>query len=400
MNILKRFFAILKEAFWLVFAIGIVAGGFFGFRLMGQLREPVEPAPIERVVPLVQTIALTPHETTIPIRGEGFVTAAQQIELATQSAGRIIDLHPAIKALGQFEQGDVLVRLDDRTATAAVNRANADMASIEARLQLVNTQVERAKQLLDRGIGTQDRLDQLLSQQSDLQASLAGLSAGLETAQIALENTKVLAPFDGAVLSQSADIGAFVNPGQSIAILFTDQQLEVTVPVIEADAALIPGLFESQRAPAIVTAQFAGSNVAWNAEVVRVDPALNSTTRTLGVTVALLDRYSGEMVEDADSLASGVPPALVNAFVEAEISGAQLDDIYAIPSIAVRENDNVWLTDGDTLSVVPVNVVHIDLDTAFVRFSAPPATRDLVVGTLDAPVDGMAVARQSDVAAE
>lgn len=395
---MKRILIILKEAFWLIFAIGIVAGGFFGFRLMGQLREPVEPAPVERIVPLVETISLTPYEASIPIRGEGFVAAAQQVELAAQTAGRIVELHPAISARGQFNKGDVLVRLDDRAATASINRANADMASVEARLQLTNTQVDRAKLLLDRGVATQDRLDQLLSQQSDLQASRAGLDAAMESARINLDNTRVLAPFDGAVLTQVAEIGAVVNPGQAIATLFTDEQLEVTIPIIEADAALIPGLFENQRAPAIVTAQFAGRDVAWNAEVVRVDPALDSSTRTLGVTVALLDRNSGVIAAGPNNLVSGIPPALVNAFVEAEISGAQLENVYAVPSTAIRANETVWLTDGETLSFVPINVIHIDLDTSFLQFATPPESTALVVGTLDAPVDGMAIAIRPEAA--
>lgn len=395
---MKRILTILKEAFWLIFAVAIIGGGVFGFRLMGELRERPAAAPVERIVPLVETISLTPYSHNIPIRGEGFVTAARQVELASQLSGRIVELHPAISARGQFSEGDVLVRLDDRAATASLNRANADMASVEARLELTNTQVERVKLLLERGVATQDRLDQLLSQQSDLQASLAGLGASLESAQIALENTKVLAPFDGAVLSQSAEIGAVVSPGQAIATLFTDQQLEVTIPILENDASLIPGLFESQRSPAVVTAQFAGRAVDWSAEVVRFDPALDASTRTLGVTVALGDRDGGTVDADAPELASGAPPALVNAFVDVEIAGAQFDDVYAVPSTAIRDGETVWLTDGETLNFIPVDIMHVDGEMSFIRFETAPSLNEIVVGNLSGPADGMAVAMRSEVA--
>ena len=393
-----RFRSLVRDAFWVFVAVAILGGGVAGFQLLQALRDPVQAAPLERVVPSVDVLRLAPHDGPVPIRGEGFVRPFRQIDLAAEVSGRIIELHPAIEARGRFSQGDVLFRLDGREAYAELARAEGNLDSTRARLDLNQTQLARTETLLARGVVTEERLDQLLAEKAELEATLASLRAAREVVQIRLANTAILAPFDGAVLSQVADLGDVVSPGQALATIFTDGQLEVVVPVTEAEAALIPGLFDGGSAPAEVTARFADTEVAWDAVVSRVEPALDMQTRTMTVTVSLVDVDGGRMLETESSLASGTPPALINAFVDVTVDGARRPGLYAVPSASVREGNALWLSDGGILRIVPVTVVHIDGEVTYVTLGRDLGAALLVTSTLDAPVEGSPI-RVADTAA-
>ncbi len=392
-----RFRRLAGDAAWLLVAVAIVAGGVGGFQLLQALRDPVQAAPLDRVVPWVDAVQLVPHDGPVPIRGEGFVRPFRQIDLAAEISGRIVELHPAIESRGHFSRGDVLVRLDGREAFAELARAEGNMDTTQAKLDLNATQLARTETLLARGVVTEERLDQLVAEQAELQATLASLRAAREVAQIRLANTAILAPFDGAVLTQVADLGDVVSPGQALATIFTDTRLEVAVPVTEAEAALIPGLFDDGAAPAEVRARFADTEISWEAFVSRVEPALDMQTRTMTVTVSLADVDGGRMIGPSTALASGTPPALVNAFVDVSIEGDRQPGLYAVPSASIREGDALWLAEEGVLRIVPGTVVHVDGDVSYVRLTGDPADARLVTSTLDAPVEGSPV-RVADAA--
>ncbi|MEL6677600.1 MAG: efflux RND transporter periplasmic adaptor subunit [Pseudomonadota bacterium] len=387
---MKRVWSILGDIFWLAVAVAIVAGGVLGFQYLGANRTVVEPEPFERSITLVDGAVPERFTEAVPVRGEGFVTAMRELAVAAETSGRIVEMHPAIDTRGKVAAGEVLVRLDDRAARASLAQTEANIASTQARLDLNQTQVTRAESLRRRGVIPQEQLDQLLATQTELTATLNSLRAARDSAEIALDRLTVRAPFDGAVLRKHAELGAVVSPGQAIADIFTDDALEVTVPIRQADAALIEGLFDGARVPAQVQAKFGGQDYVWQGEVRRVENTLDTTTRTLNVTVALLDRDAGRRTSGT-ALPSGAPPALLNAFANVTIDGARFDGLYAIPSTSLRSDGDVWLAQDGTLSVLPAEVVHVDGEQTFVRLPNLPGEALLITSALETPVPGMDV---------
>ena len=70
--------------------------------------------------------------------------------------------------------------------------------------------------------------------------------ARLADTELALSRTQVRAPFNGVVRTESIDVGQFVSAGQSVGRLYAADTVEVVVPLADADAALIPGLWALQ----------------------------------------------------------------------------------------------------------------------------------------------------------
>ncbi|MEM9012062.1 MAG: efflux RND transporter periplasmic adaptor subunit [Pseudomonadota bacterium] len=388
---------VLREAFWLAVAVALVAGGVIGFRYLGENREVVEATPTPRPVALVETIELEPLNGALPIRGEGFVRPLRQVSLSSQVSGRVTYVHPAIHERGRFQAGEVLVRLDDRAAAAALEQADANIAATEARIAKNNQDLERVRRLVERGASTRTQLDDLVSDGDELAANLSGFLAARLSAEIAQQDRMIMAPFDGAVLSEDVEVGDVVNMGQALAEVFTEGDLEIDVPVRQADAALIPGLFEGAAATATVDVPFAGYTFRWNGSVSRVQPQVDPMTRTLSVTVRLdaLDDVEGRTVS-GQRIASGAPPALVNAYATVVIDGADAADAYRIPSTALRGGDKVWLYDDGTLSIAKADAIHVDGEDTYIDVNGFPAGSRIITSALSAAIDGMPVRDASD----
>jgi len=388
----------LREIVWIAIAVAVVYGGFQGFRLLGDRRPVVEAAPVVRPITLVEAMDLVVITGPLPIRGEGFVRPYRSVALSALGSGRIVAFHPAlIDRQGQFEAGEVLVRLDDSAERASLDQITASIAATEARLDLNRTQLERTRSLRDSGSASQGALDQLMAQNAELLANLEGFRAALAVGQIALDNRSVLAPFRGAVLTEMAEVGSVVSAGQAIAEIYTSSQMDVDIAIREADAALIPGLFDGENAPAIVTVRFAGRDITWDARVIRVAPDVDPETRTLTATVEIFDAGAGR-TDDLAELASGAPPALINAFARVVISGDQPDRTYPIPSTALRGGDAVWVLQDGALAILPARLMHVDGETSYVGIDALPVGARLILTALASPVPGMELRDVADAA--
>ena len=380
---------VLRESVWIAVAVAIVYGGVRGFQMLGEARPVVQAAPVERPITLVATTSLVPLSGPLPVRGEGFVRPYRQVELSALGSGRIVELHPALIARqGTFREGEVLVRLDDSAERASLDQIAANIAATEARLDLNRTQLERTRTLRDSGSASQGALDQLAAENAELLASLDGLRAALAVGQVALDNRVVLAPFDGAVLTKLLDVGSVVGAGEAIATIYTSDRLDVDIAIREADAALIPGLFDGQEARASVSVRFAGREVTWDARVIRVAPELDPQTRTLSVTVEIADPEGG-LSDGATDVASGAPPALINAFARVVVDGARPDQTYGIPSTALRGGEAIWVLHDDRLRILPAQLVHVDGETSYVRVADVPVGASLILTELASPVPGM-----------
>lgn len=349
---------------WYVLSLLIVASGFVGFRVMGAMKTPVEATPPQILVPKVQTVNAQTDIRVIPVRAEGFVRPFRSISLAAQTGGRITALHPSMESLGSFEQGEVLVQLDDRAAKTQVR-------SIQANLDLVQRQLQRAQDLKKSNVVSQDQLEQLESQQTQLIAQL-------DSAQVQLENTRVKAPFAGRVRQQVAQLGSVVGTGQSIAEIYTDQTLEVTVSLTESEAALIPGLFQGANINAEIQAQFGELSDTWLGKIQRVTPGLNAQTRTIQVTIRIQDS------------APKAFPLLPNAFVNVRVL-APATDLVAIPASALQADAQVWLADGDTLRIQSVEPRYIDRDRIYLAESDALIRLPVIISTLSNARTGMQI---------
>ena len=288
----------------------------FGFVIVAvvlvQLRpDPFLPPPPPRT-PFVTTVPAEARSGPIPVYGAGTVRPWAQIDVAPQVNGKVSWVEPAFQSGGRIRGGQVLFRIDDADYINRVRQASANVAAQQVALLQAGEEARIAKAEYERfrirrtGNTVPPDASPLTLREPQLAAARAALardSAILADAELALSRTQVRAPFSGVVRGESVDLGRFVAAGQGVGRIYADDAVEVVVPLSDADAGLIPGLWQlragdgDSRVRARVTARYGESGYAWEGYVDRAEAALDEQTRTIGVVVRVPDPFAGGVPE-------------------------------------------------------------------------------------------------------
>lgn len=163
---------------------------------------------------VVKTVAAV--QTTLPmdVTATGWVVAIDQTTIAAQEAGIVTQIVAEDGAT--VKAGDLIAKLDPRTAQAAVDKDQAMYAKDQATLAEAQTALTRAQSLLSGNAGTQATADEAREARDAAVATGNGDKAQLAADQVLLEHTDVRAPYDGRLGDVSLSVGAYVSPGTAI----------------------------------------------------------------------------------------------------------------------------------------------------------------------------------------
>jgi len=166
------------------------------------------------------------------IGAEGVVEAVRQTTLGAQVAGRIIAFD--VKAGDSVRAGQVLLRIDPRTADQAVAASRSQIAEAEANLANAKLKHDRNRDLLAQKFVSQAAVDQSDAEYKAAQAQLAAVKANAGQAIAAQSFTTVTAPYAGVIGETLAELGDMAQPGRALITLFDPRELRVTATVPQA----------------------------------------------------------------------------------------------------------------------------------------------------------------------
>jgi HlyD family secretion protein len=197
-------------------AAAIVLLAFFYFRTNAIIE--VESATVTTAYPS-QSFTL--------LNATGYVVAQRKAAVASKATGRVEWL--GVTEGSRVKKGEIIARLENADVTATMEQAAANIAVAQANLQqaraeLVDAQAvfDRNGELLDKGFISQSAYDMGTARYHKAQAAIRGYRASVSVAeanyraaQIAVEQTLIRAPFEGVVLTKSANIGDVITPFSS-----------------------------------------------------------------------------------------------------------------------------------------------------------------------------------------
>ncbi|MGQ0591775.1 MAG: efflux RND transporter periplasmic adaptor subunit [Gammaproteobacteria bacterium] len=367
------------------------AGALGAFAIIAAKPEP-EKKQVQHELPVVEVVTAQPQTVRLDVHSQGVVAPRTEINLVSEVAGKIIQVHPAFAAGGFFKKGEVLLTIDPRHYDLAVTKIKAQVA--EARKELLREeaeaeQAEREWQALGDG-GEASAYVLRKPHLEERRAKLAAAEADLAEARLKRARCELRAPFAGRVRETKADMGQYVTAGETLARLYGIDVAEVRLPVTsdQLDLVALPLSYRDagDRGPrpgVTFTAQLGGQTYQWQGEIVRTEGAFDDQTGTL---------YAIAQVRDPYAYREGAPPLAVGLFVQAEIEGRERPDVVGLPRAAlVRGAYRVLVVDGgDHLRFRDIAVLRGDRDQVFVSDGVKPGER-VIVSALETPVEGMKV---------
>lgn len=126
------------------------------------------------------------------------------------------------------KKGDLLLKLDDIDT-------KLEFSFKEAKLKKAGADFERAKKLQQERAISQSDFEMA-------QAAFVGTTADLEGSKLKLKFTEIVTPVDGIVAKRSAQPGQFVQPGQSLFVVVSNEKSWIRANFKESQIRLIkPG---------------------------------------------------------------------------------------------------------------------------------------------------------------
>ncbi|MBS1130946.1 MAG: Secretion protein HlyD [Proteobacteria bacterium] len=230
------------------------------------------------------------------------------------------------------KQGDVLVRLDPGDFNAKVAQAEAIVAKDQAQLAKAQADVERYSGLKARGFVSDEKVNEVRTNEAAAAATLKADQAGLELARLQLSYTTVRAPFAGVVGARLVFPGSSVKINDTaLAVVNRINPLYVTFAIPERHLQRLRNAM-SKGAMSVQITLPGSKDAPFEGTAKFIDNAVDMTTGTIQMK-ALLDNKQARLTPGQFLNVSMVLDKLTDAILvpnEAIQQGADGNFLYAV----------------------------------------------------------------------
>jgi RND family efflux transporter MFP subunit len=179
-------------------------------------------------------------------------------------------------------RGQVLATLDCRNASAQSKAIQAQARALQAEQEAISHEAARIGELESGGFASPNEIERKRADSASKAAEVQSTEARIARAKLEVDDCVLRAPFDGEIAERLKDPGAFVHPGDAIAVLVDRHTVRVTADVPEVDFDLVPPT-TPVRIHALATSR------DLEAKVMRRSPAADDATRTIHLEIDVPD---------------------------------------------------------------------------------------------------------------
>ncbi len=355
----------------------ILAVGVAIFVLLKITQPPAIPVTHSERSWRVQTLIAKPQQLAPSLTLYGQIETPELVQASAPMKSRVTSIY--VREGDPIKKGKILLTLDERDFKPHLIQAEAGVAELKGQiqseqsrykadkeaysyeksiLQLEQSAVKRAKMLKDKNLGSvatleeaeaklkrqqlayTDRklaLDDHASRLQQLNARLTNAKAEVELAQLDLERSQVIAPFDGFVEKLSVSTGNQVQDNQLLLTFYSTEQLEVR--------AKIPVTFQNEIQKALLANQ-----------------ALSASAHYAGAPLHLeLNRLSGMAdargIDALFSFLSGSEWVRPGSSISLSLTRATRENVIVLPYSAIYDNNRIYRVIDDHLQLVNVQII-------------------------------------------
>lgn len=169
-------------------------------------------------------------------RAPAQVVPLDEANLAAEVSA-VVTAMPALQG-SSVAKGALLVSLDERQYRIDLDRAQAQLQVVQSRAKLAEAQYRQSESLAQKNFISPDGLRIKRTELEVQQSELASAKANVAAARLALDKTRIRAPFAGVVRERQASVGDLAAPGTPLLVLAATGNTEVRarVPAIQLEA--------------------------------------------------------------------------------------------------------------------------------------------------------------------
>jgi membrane fusion protein, multidrug efflux system len=292
------------------------------------------------------TVLVAKAETgSIPITRQtiGTIVPIAASVLTTSTSGILSEV--LMKDGAWVKKGDLIAHLDTKTIDATIVKDKAILLRDQATLQNSLITKRRAKELLAKGLNSQQA-----GNDADTASQVAAATENYDRAvlaadEVALSLTEIRAPFDGKLGTILLSPGAFVAPGTSVATITQLDPVYAEFSLPDRDAELIHKSFADRTLTVDVAAQFTANSQTVKGPIVFVDTSIDANSGTF--------KMRAEIPNSKLLLLSGQA-------INVDVTAGAMENLVLVPNQAVTpmaSGNAVYIVKKDnTIEVRPVEI--------------------------------------------
>ena len=366
----------------------IIAAGLVIATVLAMSRMAPEKKTEARLPPLVQLQVPKFASVQYQLPSQGTVQAKTETSLVSEVSGKIVEIADVFVAGGFFNQGDLLIKVEQSDYKTAVKAAEAALANAKAVLEEEKARAKVAERdWLNYTEGKAPALGLRKPQLASALAKVQSAEADLERALRDLSRTEIRAPYSGMVRSRSANLGQFVSRGNQLGVLLDTSIAEIRLPLALTELEDLGLPLESTNSAFALPVTLSSEGFEWPAELVRTEGVLDEKSRVIYVVAEIKDPYQRK----AKATDTSVQPLRFGQFVNALISGRQSVDVTQLPRHLLKPGNLVLVADAEMqLQLREVKLDRADQQFAYI-LSGFTAGDQIVTSPLANPLPGLKV---------
>jgi RND family efflux transporter MFP subunit len=301
-------------------------------------------------VELVTATLTSPAQANAVLTASGYVVAQRKAAVASKGTGRLVYL--GVEEGDRVKKGQIIARIEDEDVKANLDQAQENLRTYEAEFNDAQQSLERQRNLLAQNLASQADFDAAEFRYKRVVASIGSAKAAVDAAEVAVENTRIRAPFDGTVILKHADVGEVVAPfgaasnARGAVVTIADMaSLEVETDVSESNIERI-----SPKQPCEIVLD-AYPDHRYQGYVSKIVPTADRAKATVMTKVKFLS-YDSRVLPEMSAKVTFLSKAL-------DASTAVAKSAIALPATAVANRDGkpvVFVVRDGRATEIPVVV--------------------------------------------
>ncbi len=322
-------------------------------------------------------------DITVSEEYAGRVRGSREIEVRSRVQGLLME---RLYTEGRMvERGEALFVIDPDPYRIAVDQAEAERENAQARFRQAEREWRRISGLYERNAVSELERDEALSQFELAEAGLALANAGVASARLNLDWTRVAAPASGSTGLETVPEGSLISSGALLTTIIQIDPVHVRFALPERDAAM-------QRAVQRAMADDDGDHRR-TASLRLPDGSDYEHPGVVDFTDASIDPRTGSVSARA-VFPNPDGHIMPGQFVRLKMDVREIEDAFLLPESAIaqgREGAQVYLVDeNDRIAVRPVDLGPVVEGRQVVTSGLEASDRVVVRGLVNLQ-DGMPV---------
>ncbi|MCY3564937.1 MAG: efflux RND transporter periplasmic adaptor subunit [Gammaproteobacteria bacterium] len=374
--------------------VGILAGCVLIAAWLVLNPTELDEASPEIVPVAVRVMEVRSEPTKLFVESQGKVQAARTVNLSTPVAGTVAWISPKLEAGGYVAVDEPLLRLDSSDYEIALARSEAALEQAIAEELHARSEYERLRELGERRLASESQIQNAERLANVTAARINEIETQLRQARIDLERTEVRAPFDAIVQSRQVELGQYANRAQNIAVMYGAEEVEVRLPLAIRQLGYLDvpldfrGELDRRVAPVVrLEGLYGGRKHVWFGRMVRTEATIDPDSNTVQSIIRVTQPQEVEKEQGEENAI----PLPIGLFVEASISGREIDDTIALPRAVIRNNNQVLVVDAENkMYYREVEIFRFEEERVLISGGLAPG-EIVCISPIQAVVNGMAV---------